>query len=385
MSGAVRSGIDFTGTQTAYRIYGYITNAGTPLSGVTVSCTGQPNTTTNASGYYEFVGLSNSTYTVIPSGLGYTYVPANASVTVSSADQRQDFVTVVLNALLFTSSRDGNPETYVANADGTGQRRITNDAAMDTDPALSPDGTTIAYATNRDGNYEIYTIDVAGNVSSRTRLTNAAGMDWGPTWTSMIGPPAGYANRILFVSDRTGSRKIWKMNPDGTGQAQVTTGAGNDQFPTIGNVTNLNGINEGWVIIFASDRGTGNGNDGLYFKNLSTGVEGPVIASNPAVNMTEPRISPNYQYVAFSSDAAGNAQIILLTLSNLAQVTRAANAAADYQPSWVVGDNTTIYFVSERTGAPQVWSVYKPPILPEVLAQLTTSGDNWQIGRRTFP
>lgn len=50
----------------------------------------------------------------------------------------------------------------------------------------------------------------------------------------------------------------------------------------------------------------------------------------------------------------------------------------------VVGDSTTKYFVTEHTGSPQVWSIYKPLFLREVLTQLTTTGDNWQIGRRSL-
>jgi len=48
------------------------------------------------------------------------------------------------------SDRDGGPQIYKMNADGTGLTRLTNNAALDTEPAWSPDGTKIAFASTRD-------------------------------------------------------------------------------------------------------------------------------------------------------------------------------------------------------------------------------------------
>ena len=58
------------------------------------------------------------------------------------------------------------------NADGTGQTRLTNNAAFDIEPAWSPDGTKIAFASDRDGNVEIYVMNADG--TGQTRLTNNA-------------------------------------------------------------------------------------------------------------------------------------------------------------------------------------------------------------------
>ena len=76
-------------------------------------------------------------------------------------------------------------------------------------PIWSPDGSKIAFTTNRDGNPEIYVMNADG--SGLRRMTNHPAIDVSPTWS-----PSG--NHLAWVSDRTGSGRIYMMNADGTGQ-----------------------------------------------------------------------------------------------------------------------------------------------------------------------
>jgi len=78
----------------------------------------------------------------------------------------------------------------------------------------SPDGRTLAYCAERNGEFDVYTIPTAGG--SERRLTTAAGLDDGPEYS-----PDG--EWIYFNSVRTGLMKIWRMRPDGSEQRQVTT------------------------------------------------------------------------------------------------------------------------------------------------------------------
>src|SRR3954468_15613766 len=74
--------------------------------------------------------------------------------------------------IVFASTRDGNNEIYVMDADGSHQTRLTNNPADDILPAWSPDGTKIAWSTNRLGgsNYEIFVMNADG--SGAKNLTN---------------------------------------------------------------------------------------------------------------------------------------------------------------------------------------------------------------------
>lgn len=80
----------------------------------------------------------------------------------------------------------------------------------------SPDGKTLAYCAQRNGNYDIYTVPMEGG--EETRLTTADGLDDGPDYS-----PDG--RTIFFNSERSGLMRIWRMNADGTDQRMVSEGA----------------------------------------------------------------------------------------------------------------------------------------------------------------
>jgi hypothetical protein len=86
----------------------------------------------------------------------------------------------------------------------------------------SPDGRTLAYCAERNGEFDIYTIPVVGG--AETRLTAAKGLDDGPDYS-----PDG--QWIYFNSDRTGRMHVWRMKTDGTQQEQVTNDEYNNWFP----------------------------------------------------------------------------------------------------------------------------------------------------------
>jgi TolB protein len=88
----------------------------------------------------------------------------------------------------------------------------------------SPDGKTLAFVGQRNDDFDIYTIPVAGG--QETRFTTAKGLDDGPEYS----PEGKY---IYFNSERTGMMQIWRMLADGTGQEQITSDNFNNWFPHI--------------------------------------------------------------------------------------------------------------------------------------------------------
>jgi TolB protein len=124
-----------------------------------------------------------------------------------------------------TKSADGKTShdslIYLVPINGGAPRKITQNA-----PSYwhgwSPDGKTLAFVGQRNGDFDIYTIPVGGG--EETRITTAKGLDDGPEYS----PDGQY---IYFNSERTGHMQIWRMRPDGSGQEQVFSDDYNNWFP----------------------------------------------------------------------------------------------------------------------------------------------------------
>jgi Tol biopolymer transport system component len=77
-------------------------------------------------------------------------------------------------------NRNGNSDIFVMNADGTGKKKLTKNAALDTDPAFSPNGRFIVFVSNRDGDYEVWRMRRDG--SRKVQLTRNTVHDYTPDW-----------------------------------------------------------------------------------------------------------------------------------------------------------------------------------------------------------
>jgi Tol biopolymer transport system component len=128
-----------------------------------------------------------------------------------------------LLAISDQSTDDKKSRIYILPITGGSPRQITPNA-----PSYwhgwSPDGKTLAFTGERNGNFDIYSIPVAGG--EETRLTTADGLDDGPEYS----PDGAW---IYFNSERTGHMQIWRMKADGSQQEQVITEESNDWFPHI--------------------------------------------------------------------------------------------------------------------------------------------------------
>lgn len=117
-------------------------------------------------------------------------------------------------------------EIYSMNTDGTEVRRLTKSAGLDMQPAASPDGSRIAFVSARADaspvdcascNLEIFVMDFDGK--NVRRLTDDPGFDEMPAWS-----PDG--ERLVFVSNRDGTARLYTMNADGTDVAVTGLGLG---------------------------------------------------------------------------------------------------------------------------------------------------------------
>ena len=158
----------------------------------------------------ETVTVDASQYFTEPDGeaLAYTATSSNPAVaTVAVADSILTVTAVATGkAAVTVTARDpgglGASQRFTVTVRHL-PKRLTDNNAWDIHPAWSPDGTRIAFATDRDGideNFEIYVMDADG--SNQTRLTNNDAVDLLPAWS-----PDG--TRIVFTSERDGNFEIY--------------------------------------------------------------------------------------------------------------------------------------------------------------------------------
>ncbi len=262
----------------------------------------------------------------------HSAAPLNSSTSLTNDSRRQQEKTPA-NALgvakiAFASDRDGNLEIYTMDTDGGGLTRLTENTAEDFNPAWSPDGSRIAFVSTRDGNSEIYVMNADG--TAQTRLTNNTTDDLSPAWA-----PDG--TKIAFSSRRDGNDEIYTMNPDGSGQLNITHNPGDDTQPAFSP--------DSGMIAFASNREVNQYE--IYRMNVDgTGV---VRLTSNAANDSNPNWSPGK--ITFQSDRDGDEEIYAMNAGDGSAQTNISNnsTAFDVEP-FRTADGGKVAFASTRSG-----------------------------------
>ena len=132
--------------------------------------------------------------------------------------------------IAFTSDRDGNPEIYTMNPDGSNQLNLTNKLVEDYGPSWSPSGNRIAFTSYPVGDSgEIYTMNSDG--TGIKRLTNNAVGDFYPSW-SPDGKKIAFSGSSITNPTGTGY-EIYTISVGG-GRTRVTNNDTGDSHPSWG-------------------------------------------------------------------------------------------------------------------------------------------------------
>ena len=117
----------------------------------------------------------------------------------------------------------GNGHAIVSvNAQGQDRKTLT-EGGLNSGPNVSPDGKKVVFCSSRDGQYDIYAMNIDG--SNVHRVVQTAGADFRPCWS-----PDG--KRIVFTSNKSGNYDLWIVNADGTNLRQLTTSPERDDYAT---------------------------------------------------------------------------------------------------------------------------------------------------------
>ncbi|MCA0458666.1 MAG: serine/threonine-protein kinase [Chloroflexi bacterium] len=152
--------------------------------------------------------------TLIPPTRTPLGTPEIAPVGVRATEGVGEALQAIGGTLVYFDQRDGNYEVYKIDLASGAETQLTTDSDVDDYPAVSPDGTMIAFQSDRDGDFDIYLMDMdGGNVR---KLTDNNVLDNVPGWT-----PDG--EQVIFSSDtrNDGTFDVYAINPDGSGLTQI--------------------------------------------------------------------------------------------------------------------------------------------------------------------
>jgi hypothetical protein len=226
--------------------------------------------------------------------------------------------------IAFASDRDGDFDVYTMTGDGGSVVQLTNDPAAETQPAWAPSGQRLTFV--RGG--AIWRVDADGG--NATQLTAGPGDDE-PAWSQN-------GNEILF----TRGGDIWKMDADGNNEASFIDAGGTESAPAFSPLGTRIAFSSGGEIFTAAADGSGADN----------------ISDSPGTVDTEPSWAPGADKIAFIRDG----DVYTMNADGTAQARMTTSGDAESHPSWspngsqiafavTAGGNDDIYVIPAGGGS----------------------------------
>lgn len=274
---------------------------------------------------------------------------------VSAADEGSDFDPSISpdGKLVYFASTRHRPtsDLYVKRVDGTAITQLTSDPAQDVMPAVSPDGSRVAFASNRNGSYDIYVISSTGGQA--VQITSDPGQELRPTWS-----PDGKSLAFCRQGDRADRWEIWVADTRNPGAMKFLTFG---LFPAW--------QPEGNIIAFQRSRERGDRYFSIWTVEYNgDDAENPTeIVSSTVAAAINPTWSPDGEYIAFSTvmdpervpSGVGirpsSADLWIVKSDGTSRSNLTSGSFANLSPAW--GSDNRLYFVSNRSGADNLWSV----------------------------
>ena len=243
--------------------------------------------------------------------------------------------------IAFTSNRTGTYNIYLVNADGSGLRQLTRFRAGDVArPSLSPDGNAVVFQhqDQPEGTWDVWVVGTDG--SQPRNLTPEPDDEGAPTWS-----PDG--TKIAFGSNRAGAFDLFLMNPDGSGIQQLTDGVAIEDDPAFSPDGKRLAFLEGSTADPPVWRLWTMNADGSGTRRLT----------KTPVEYERPSWSPDGKTIAFTRAYRDHLAVFVIDANGGRERHLTSGEADDYQPTWSP-DGRRIAFGSNRAGPPSLFLMH---------------------------
>lgn len=220
--------------------------------------------------------------------------------------------------LAFTTFVEGTPKIYIHSLE-TG-RRLTfynQDASLNATPDFSIDGKSLAFASSASGRSQIYMADLDGGNLRRISYSRSLEID------PVVNPRTG--SQIAFTSGRSGVPQVYLMDVDGANVRKLSGGQGDAVQPSWDP--------KGEQITFSWTRGFEPGNYNIFVMNVAT--QQLVQLTHGAGRNENPVFSPSGTHIVFSSNRSGGTQIWTMRADGT-QIRRLTTQGRNTQPVWAI-------------------------------------------------
>lgn len=254
--------------------------------------------------------------------------------------------------MVFASTRHhNNPDIYRKNIDGVAITQITGDPAADVQPAISPDASRIAFASNRTGNWDIWIVELDGR--RPVQVTSGPQDEVHPSWS-----PDG--QRLIYCSLAPhGQWELWVVDAIAGGKRKFV---GYGLFPEW--------APDGDTILYQRARERGSRWFSIWTMELvdDEPLYPTEIASSPDYSLIAPSWSHTGEKVAFGAIAktqgaatdatVEQADILIVNRDGTGRIPLTDGFSANFSPAW--SPDGRLFFTSRRGGAESIWSL-RPP------------------------
>lgn len=236
--------------------------------------------------------------------------------------------------------------------------RLTDDPAEDAMPSISPTGTHVAFTSNRTGNWDIFVMPVEGG--RPVQITSDKGHELHPSWS-----PDGRTLVFCRLGVISGRWEMWTVNLENPATSSFI---GYGLFPEWCPVAST-GENGSDRIVYQLARERGERSFSLWTLDFKDGQAfNQSLLKSSAINaLINPTWSPDGQFVLYASvpnpgewgdPTSAKPDVANLWMVNVeggGLVNLTAGQAVDLMPCW--GPDERVYFVSDRSGSDNLWSI----------------------------